>query len=712
MNNTDVSVVLNMHREAPFLLATLRSLNACAKTARDAGLTCELIAVFDRPDDETRTVFDAGREGGHLDDFQEIKVITVDVGSLGPARNAGIAVAQGDFIWTADGDDLLSRNCIVELHRIAVSNSDGHCAVFCEYEIGFGTKNYVARHFDDNWLTIADLVYRHYYGSRIFAERSVFERTAYSDTRLSSGFAYEDWDFNLRLWMAGCRLLVAPGTIFFYRQRQGSLLRQSEAVSTNLVPFFTELEPKAFCEKLESEKRQVGDWPSFVARRQKYFSCNHAQEVFEDKAVWNFVLEASDIERDIDPERVRQSSSHTALPSSDNNWGHKLAEAIEISGYRSFTDAVLLPWLMPGGGEKYILQILDEISRQVPRARFLVLLCEPSSAHSWMRRLPANSVVVDLYNAFPDLTSEDRDELAARLLLVMCNRGVRLHIKSATSSHRMLDRFGAVVLRHFNAVYYRFCDDVDLLNGKRTMDSSNVEFLRRHLAGIRRVVCDCNFIGRSDRTRIGIDDGRYRTVWTKAAVGQNKTVASEPSYHLLWASRISWQKRPDLIDRIAAELAVRMPNLKIDVYGAIERNSPVKSFAVPSVTYRGSFDGIESLPLNEYDALLYTTLFDGLPNIILECMAAGLPVIAPDIGGIPEFVISGKTGILVKDDPDDAILVQSYADAVIAMYENWSRVKAMSAAAQARIEDKCGPQLFAKSVRTAFRLPRRASSCA
>jgi glycosyltransferase involved in cell wall biosynthesis len=50
---------------------------------------------------------------------------------------------------------------------------------------------------------------------------------------------------------------------------------------------------------------------------------------------------------------------------------------------------------------------------------------------------------------------------------------------------------------------------------------------------------------------------------------------------------------------------------------------------------------------------------DGIPNVLLEAMAMGLPVVASEVSGIPELVNNGRNGLLVK--PDDAV---GLADAI------------------------------------------------
>jgi glycosyltransferase involved in cell wall biosynthesis len=47
------------------------------------------------------------------------------------------------------------------------------------------------------------------------------------------------------------------------------------------------------------------------------------------------------------------------------------------------------------------------------------------------------------------------------------------------------------------------------------------------------------------------------------------------------------------------------------------------------------------------DAFVLPSHSEGSPNVLLEAMAAGVPVVATAVGGVPEIVSSGKNALLV-----------------------------------------------------------------
>ena len=50
---------------------------------------------------------------------------------------------------------------------------------------------------------------------------------------------------------------------------------------------------------------------------------------------------------------------------------------------------------------------------------------------------------------------------------------------------------------------------------------------------------------------------------------------------------------------------------------------------------------------------------DGLPNVIMEAMSQELPVVATEVGAIPEVVVDGDTGRLVPPDDPAALAAPS-----------------------------------------------------
>lgn len=81
------------------------------------------------------------------------------------------------------------------------------------------------------------------------------------------------------------------------------------------------------------------------------------------------------------------------------------------------------------------------------------------------------------------------------------------------------------------------------------------------------------------------------------------------------------------------------------------------------------------------DLLLHTSRIEGMPLTLLEAMACGCPVVAIGVGGVPEVVEEGATGLIAG--PGDW---RGVAQRAIDLLEHPDRLHHMGAAARARVE--------------------------
>lgn len=83
--------------------------------------------------------------------------------------------------------------------------------------------------------------------------------------------------------------------------------------------------------------------------------------------------------------------------------------------------------------------------------------------------------------------------------------------------------------------------------------------------------------------------------------------------------------------------------------------------------------------LGAADMVLHTASYGAAPTALLRAMAAGRPVVATRVGGVPEIVVSG-TGLLT------ALSAGAIADALVALAADPERRERMGVAAQARFQ--------------------------
>jgi glycosyltransferase involved in cell wall biosynthesis len=104
------------------------------------------------------------------------------------------------------------------------------------------------------------------------------------------------------------------------------------------------------------------------------------------------------------------------------------------------------------------------------------------------------------------------------------------------------------------------------------------------------------------------------------------------------------------------ETCVQLAN-QLDIRATLVGNGPERSRLEEKARRAGfqaeifRFAGQVDNPLPYYhdaDAFISTSLLEGTPNVIMEAMACGLPVVATRVGGVPELIEDGSTGFLVE----------------------------------------------------------------
>lgn len=85
----------------------------------------------------------------------------------------------------------------------------------------------------------------------------------------------------------------------------------------------------------------------------------------------------------------------------------------------------------------------------------------------------------------------------------------------------------------------------------------------------------------------------------------------------------------------------------------------------------------------ESNLYVYPSRHEGMPNVVLEAMSSGLPVVASKIAGNEELVLPGETGLLIPEEN-----ITELQAAIKTMIEDAELRKKMGAAARKRVEEQ------------------------
>lgn len=148
------------------------------------------------------------------------------------------------------------------------------------------------------------------------------------------------------------------------------------------------------------------------------------------------------------------------------------------------------------------------------------------------------------------------------------------------------------------------------------------------------------------------DESHFRDKYRRSIGANKKDIV------IGFSGRLDYQKAPEIL--IKAFLAVEAgSNLHLVMIGDGPKRAELEKMVQDhpkgkSVHFLG-YHPYAAAVLNAMDVFVLPSRYEGLPYVLLEAMAAGLPIVATSVGGNGELVHDGINGLLVSPDSVDEL---------------------------------------------------------
>jgi len=306
----------------------------------------------------------------------------------------------------------------------------------------------------------------------------------------------------------------------------------------------------------------------------------------------------------------------------------------KVSG-RRLTHVLIAPWVLRGGADLGILHHLEQLAA-LPGARVLLITTENVES-LWIDRVGVSVSTLELGAIAAGLDFHDVVVVLTRLILQL--QPEVIHIINSRAAWEMVACHGLAIRQSSRIYASLYCDEC---NSDGFLTGYARTYLRKCIGHLDRVISDNSAMPLQWCHDFGIAREKFSVVYFPVGLPESPCFSPRPGVkRVLWAGRFVAQKNP----RLLALIAGRTPDVQYDVYGS-DSSHGVKF--PKNVTIKGFFDGVENLPHTEYGCYLNTSLWDGLPNVLLEATAFGLPIVSTCVGGIPDF-LNHENSFLIDD---------------------------------------------------------------
>jgi glycosyltransferase involved in cell wall biosynthesis/2-polyprenyl-3-methyl-5-hydroxy-6-metoxy-1,4-benzoquinol methylase len=351
----------------------------------------------------------------------------------------------------------------------------------------------------------------------------------------------------------------------------------------------------------------------------------------------------------------------------------KLFETLD----RPYDYLIFVPWLTRGGADLAAVNAVRAAIQLKGADKTLLVVTDHDrvEARDWLPETTNIRVFSDL---MPDLSATDRVRLVQMLITALKPRAI-LNVNSF-ACWEVIRKAGSPLSTMTDIYASLFCRDYTA--DGRAAGYADTHF-RACLPFTRKIYFDNETFAQELIGDYGVPPSLQDRIEVLRQPSLNsaqprgfalkKGVEKLPVF---WAGRFARQKNVDLL----MEIISATPDFHFDVYGDGDEKYKGKlnsaGLIAGNLSMKGPFPSFEALPTQHYGAFLYTSLWDGIPTVLINAASLGVPIVASDVGGIAELV-DDDTGWLIKDYKDPSAYIRALLEIRANPEEARRRVKYM-----------------------------------
>lgn len=547
--------------------------------------------------------------------------------------NRGIELSRGEYIARMDADDIsLPERLATQISYLETNRNI--TAVFAFVELIDINNKSIGTWLDDQYANDTDVIRR-----TLPTTNCLAHPTALIKSSVLKSFKYracqknsEDWDLWLRLSSRGLYFGKICKTLLKYRVHQESVTIKSNkngiALKIMKVQFrFLFFEMVSF--RLNTFNLKV------LVRLLKNVDSYYAGERFFKLLKYHY----TPLTRYIDKLRV-------------NHIRHKLNWNPEdtISGKRNIL--FIIPHMVMGGADQVNLNILSGIDRKL----FSIHIFTTNKIeHSWRDKFhPYSDTVFDITQL-----TDNSNYVYATLHFIELFKIDILFISNSSWGYTFLPK-----IRHL----YPRLKIIDLMHGQGGIleHGGMPEFSKKYDWCIDKRLVINDYLKNYLIENLRVDPCKITTIYNGVDTNYFDPSATPSDYYrqkfqlkasdriIAYIGRLNYEKHPEHIISIAKILCQTRGDLRFFIAGNGTQYDKIQESILDKnlskfVFLLGEIDDVRLL-LKDSDILYLCSEMEGLPIVILEAMAMGVPIISSDVGGIFELVENDANGCLISYD--------------------------------------------------------------